>query len=199
MEKLIILVAVGLSMIVGCDNSVMYNQRLLNEVKKFYEAPHQIRKMFVRDDEVSIKEPNRSHFSGGFFLFLGGISGKSTEGVETRQVVTHVRFAWETKDNTYVISTLPLEKIRIKLVEKIDSPTVSFFLDKPRINEAYHNAVEKEYNLEERKRVGEEFDEALKSYFNDALDKYLAYVILTVQNEDWPANINLPINHGFSN
>ena len=78
----------------------MYEQNILNKSSSFYKAPHELRKIFVRDEEISVKKPGSGHLSGGFFLFLGGISGSYEEGTETKHSITRVRFAWEIKDNT---------------------------------------------------------------------------------------------------
>src|SRR3989344_3634937 len=115
MKKTVVLTILALVGLVGCSR---YDKNPLVEVKGFYETPHQLRKMFVEEKEVIVRKPSRDNLSGGFFLFIGGVSGEYKEGTTTKYQVTHVRFAWEIKDNTYVITTLPLEKIRIKLVEK---------------------------------------------------------------------------------
>jgi hypothetical protein len=165
--------------------------------RKFYQSPHRLRKMFVKDEEVTVKEPGRGYLSGGFFLFLGGLSGEYKEGSETKHVVTQVRFAWEIKDNTYIITTLPLEQIRIKVVDQIEVPTVSFFLSR-----YWEYMLIKEY--ESRWYSIEEFEERfggyLENYHNPhpTFSKYLVYAIITVKNEDWPKNINLPVNRDFS-
>lgn len=191
-----VLVVMWFSM-AGCgqDNR---GKLLLDEVKGFYEDPHEIRKMFVKDEEMTIKEPGRGHFSGGFFLFMGGVSGDYKEGTEIKQVVNNVRFAWEIKDKTYSITTLPLEKIRIKLVEK-GEPTVSFFLNAFTINECFRvgNYVFPIYkDQEESSGVGR----ILRNYYNpsETFTRYLEYAVFTVKSEDWPVNINLPVNQDYS-
>ncbi len=190
---LAVLIIMGLIM-VGCRP---YDQNPLNEAKEFYETPHQLRKMFVKD--VIIKEPGKGHLSGGFFLLVGGFSGNYEEGTET--MATHVRFAWEIKNNTYIITTLPLEKIRIKLAEKIDAPTVSFFLDELAINQRFKELVTGLTTYNEGKlKVDGYLGRILKDYYNPhkVLSKYLTYVVFTARSEDWPTNINLPVNQGYS-
>lgn len=73
-----------------------------------FEGDHDIRQM---KSEVT-KTPMR----GSFFLFSGDITGGGT--------VLTVTFAWESQGQ-YLITTLPLEKVRIKLREN-KSPSVSF-------------------------------------------------------------------------
>lgn len=191
MIGLMTLVIVGLFM-VGCSR---YDKNPLGEVKGFYETPHQLRKMFVADQEVTVREPSRGSMSGGFFLFIGGVSGEYKEGTTAKYQVTHVRFAWEIKDNTYVITTLPLEKIRIKLVEKAETPTVSFFLDEFKVNEKFEN-LQYPRNTYERvkQRVEDNLSRILRNYYNphEALAQYLDYAVFTVGDGDWPKNINLP-------
>src|SRR3989344_5059662 len=60
------------------------------------QGEHQLRKMGqVRESSSSL--------SGGFFLFVGGVSGSSSNRV-------NVKFAWQLNDGTYAVSSLPLEK-----------------------------------------------------------------------------------------
>ncbi len=188
---------------VGCSSEKDYDKNPFNEeVKRFYEAPHQLRKMFVKEVETTVKEPGRGHISGGFFLFMGGISGDYKEGTETKSITTHVRFAWEIKDNTYIITTLPLERVRIKIVKNIEAPTISFFLDKFAVDEAFHSVVNR-WAAAERQKIEVErgLGRIFENYFNPngALSNYLVYATITVKSENWPANINLPVNQGFSN
>jgi len=37
-----------------------------------------------------------------------------------------VKLSWEISDNVYVFSFLPLEKVRVRIVEEIDAPTIKF-------------------------------------------------------------------------
>lgn len=161
-------------------------------VKRFYETPHQLRKIFVKDEEITKKEPGEGHFSGGFFLLLGGASGSYKEGAETKYAVTNIRFAWEIKDSTYIITTLPIEKIRIKLVEEIETPNVSFFLNKFEIDKVFNET----HNSEGRVNL----NRILKNYYDplEAFSKYLAYAVFTVKSKDWPKNINLPVNQNYN-
>lgn len=149
------------------------------EIKEFYRSPHQIRKMFVKD--VESVTPGKSSLSGGFFLFVGNVHGESTG--ETRSENTFVRFGWEIKDKTYIITTLPLEKIRVKLVEDHLTPTVSFFLDHSKDGRGYPAVYE-----------------TLQNYYNphEAFSNYLEYATFTVNEKDWPSNINLPLTAGYS-
>jgi hypothetical protein len=193
---LAVLVVVGLVM-VGCNR---YDQNPLDEVKGFYEGSHQLRKMFVKDEKVTVKEPGRGHLSGSFFLFIGGISGDYKEGTEVKYMVTHVRFAWEIKDNTYVITTLPLEKVRIKLAEKVEAPTVSFFLNAFDVNKRFEDLRYGNSDELVKKSVENGLGRILRNYYNphEALAQYLEYAVFTVRSEDWPASINLPVNQGYS-
>ncbi|OHA27022.1 MAG: hypothetical protein A3D52_00990 [Candidatus Taylorbacteria bacterium RIFCSPHIGHO2_02_FULL_44_36] len=197
MKKTVVLTILALVGLVGCSR---YDKNPLVEVKGFYETPHQLRKMFVEEKEVIVRKPSRDNLSGGFFLFIGGVSGEYKEGTTTKYQVTHVRFAWEIKDNTYVITTLPLEKIRIKLVEKADTPTVSFSLDEFKVNKRFENLqFPRDMYENVKRRVENDLGRILRNYYNphEALTEYLDYAVFTVGDGDWPKNINLPTG-GFS-
>jgi hypothetical protein len=182
---------------IGCTE---YDKNPYNEVKEFYETPHQLRKMFTKEEEVTIKTPANGSLSGGFFLFIGAVSGEYKEGTETKYAATYVRFAWEIKDNTYVITTLPLEKIRIKLTEQTEAPTVSFVLDQFAINEEFNDLIRQVRFSTGENRVNRTLRRILANYYepNEAFSKYLAYAVFTARSEDWPTNINLPANKGYS-
>lgn len=181
----------------GCDRSMYDDKNPLDEVRGFYESPHKLRKMFSQGEEITVKKPGEGHISGGFFFFMGGMSGEYKDGTEVKHIADCVRFAWEIKDNTYLITTLPLEKIRIRVVENLESPSVSFFLDKSKVTEVFYqeNWRYSTYELNQ-KNVEKELGAILKNYYNpeEAISTYLEYVVFTVQSENWPANINLPVN-----
>ena len=105
-----------------------------------------------------------SEISGGFFLFFGGISGQTKSE-------TLVRFAWKMNDGTYAISTLPIEKIRVKFDNNVTTPTVDF--DSGKIRYEWENNSDLEY----------------------VINHYVNYAILTVRESDWPSQINLPFNN----
>lgn len=160
--------------------------------KGFYEAPHELRKMFVRENEVTVKQPAEAELSGRFFLGIGSVHGTYRGATETKSLITHVRFAWKIQDNTYTTTTLPLDKIRIKLVEEIGTPTVSFFLNSSKIAESSNYPPSDGLTSSETRTI-------LENYYDtsEALTKYLDYVVFTVRSEDWPADINLPLNQGY--
>jgi len=206
--KIGVLIVLGFTMI-GCNSDLRtaiyessfphYDQNPFNDAKVFYEKPHQLTKMFTKEEEVTIKESGSSHFSGkGFFLFVGGvgsISGDSKEGTEIKNMVTYVRFAWEIGDDTYITTTLPLEKVRIKLKEKIETPTISFFLDEFAVNKEFEETV-RHFNISEGRK---EIENGLSKILFDpqTFTKYLSHATFTVKKGDWPTNINLPLNQGF--
>ncbi|MDI6734113.1 MAG: hypothetical protein QMD50_01300 [Patescibacteria group bacterium] len=172
----------------------------MTSAKKFYETPHKLRKMFVKDQEITVKEP-----SGGFFLFVGVLGGNYKEGSEVKYSVTHVRFAWEIKDNLYIITTLPVEKARIQLAKSIEIPTAQFFINRYEIDRYLDELTEHGRG----KNSDRNNKEKLRQYKNEVLDNfsnpekmiahYLDYVVFNVKDGDWSSNINLPTNSNFSN
>lgn len=210
MKYIPLLLVLGvLSCGVGCTDRVQMSKfeydvsidRTVTVASAFYETPHQLRKMFTKDEVISEKSPSEGHLSGRLFLLFGDASGSFKGSSEKKYVVTYVRFAWEIMDNTYTISTLPIDKIRIKLVENYEKPTVSFFLDRFLINKDIKTLNEK---FRVRSLIEENVENGplriIRNYFNthEAFDKYLGYVVFTVKSEDWPTNVNLPINSDFS-
>lgn len=123
--------------------------------RQYLEGEHRLRRMTERT-EVSSK------ISGGFFLFAGVLSGKTTSN-------TTVKFAWEMNDGIYAFSSLPLEKIRVRIDEEVTTPTIRFV----------YNAYGWHWNPANVQRL---------------IDSSVDYAILTVKNEDWPAQVELPLN-----
>jgi len=143
---------------------------VMNEAIEFYEKPHQLRRMYAKSISTTITKPATGSLSGGFFLGIGGISGNYTEGSSTTSEKAMVRFTWEIKDSMYVVTTLPLTRVRIKLVENISNPTVSFIISArhPKLdrNVRYKTSVQRNMSV-------------LRDYFNpdQIFDDYLDYVI----------------------
>lgn len=65
------------------------------------------------------KSEESNKLSGFFFLFMGEISGKSSNELR-------VYISWKTQKDQYVIAHCPVTKIRVKLDNSITTPTVSF-------------------------------------------------------------------------
>ena len=189
MKQLLVafLVIVAGMVLGGC--TYVENPPLLDEIRGFYETPHKLHRMVMRQEEVTMRNPGQGNLSGGFFLFLGGVQGEYQEGSEATYVSTQIRFFWDLGDNVYTMTTLPLEKIRIRIVDDIDIPTVEFYLNERIINDALtHGGVGRAEIVERDLRA------ILCNYSNpyEALDKYLEYAIFSVKAEDWPENINFP-------
>lgn len=161
----------------SCESGDKHKQALFDKAMIPYKGTHLLRKMFVKEKEVTIKEPGKAHVSGGFFLFIGNVSGEYTEGTEKKFVTTNIKFAWDAGDNTFVISTIPLERIRIKLIEKNETPSVSFLS-----KEVYFSPYLMHDKLE-----------SIDS--NEFFLQYLDYAVFTVNSEEWPTNINIPFNN----
>ena len=99
--------------------------------------------------------------SGRFFLFSGSVNGLIKTDV-------FVKFAWEMNDGTYALSSLPLEKIRVKFDEQITSPMIKFRW---------------------RRYDGEGTPQT-----QNLMDYYVSYALITIRESDWPAQIDLPLN-----
>jgi prepilin-type N-terminal cleavage/methylation domain-containing protein len=78
---------------------------------------------------------------------------------------TQITFAWPLKNGTYAISTLPIEKIRVKFDQTVDTPTIKFCW-------TYSNYATIDY----------------------LMAKHVVYALITVRESDWPAQIQLPLN-----
>lgn len=103
-----------------------------------------------------------STVSGGFFLIVGKFNSSTT----TRLLV---KFAWEMNDGTYAFSSLPLEKIRVKIDEEVATPTIKFRW---------------------RRLVGYRTPQ-----IQELMDDHVVYALVTVKGNDWPVQIRLPLSN----
>lgn len=125
-------------------------------VDKILQGEHQLRKMITEDG-------SKSSINGGFFLIAGWINSKSEN-------LTKVTFSWLMNDGTYAISSLPIEKIRIKFDETKDNPVIKF---KWRPGEYFNNCEIETQML---------------------MNLHVIYALVTCREKDWPTDITLPLN-----
>lgn len=125
-----------------------------SQAEALLRGEHKLRKMAERVDV-------KSNISASFFLFVGDLSA-------TTQTNISVKFAWEMNDGTYALSSLPLTKIRVKLDERVEAPTIKFRW--------------RPYKCCNTAQV------------QGLMDSYVVYALVTVRERDWPVNINLPLN-----
>lgn len=170
-------------------------------VKAFYEAPHGLRKMFNKEEKVVTKIPSEGSMSGGFFLFIGGVSGSYKEGTTVEHNIAYVRFAWDVGNNTYAIANVPLDKVRVRIADKIEVPTVAFFLDEIALSKKFDEltccGIDYDVQIRSVERDSElhllmnnyDAPEFLNEHMN-----YLKYIVISCNGSDWPQNISLPFN-----
>ena len=129
-----------------------YNTSAKTRAENILNGEHKLRKMTERIEQ-------NSQLSGGFFLFIGQLSG-------ARETKIVVKFAWEMNDGTYAISSLPLEKNRMKFNESAEVPTVKFQWEK------YGHSRE----------------------LQTLIDESVEFMLITCKESDWPVNVKLPMN-----
>ncbi len=135
---------------VGCEKKTEQP----SQAEQILKDEHILRKMAERTDV-------NSNISASFFLFVGGFS-------ETTKTTVSVKFAWKMNDGTYALSSLPLEKIRVKLDESTTTPTIKFRW--------------RPWKLCRTPQV------------QDLMDDYVLYAVVTVKENDWPVQVSLPLN-----
>ncbi|MDP3947637.1 MAG: hypothetical protein Q8Q41_03035 [bacterium] len=128
-----------------------------SKAQAILEGEHKLRKMVERTDA-------KTSTSGGFFLFVGGFDSSAKTSVT-------VKFAWQMNDGTYAISSLPLEKIRVKLDDGAAVPTIKFrWLP----YDSYRRTTPRVQEL---------------------MDRFVLYAVVTARERDWPVHIQLPLNN----
>jgi len=113
---------------------------------------------------MQMKDEN-SRLREDFFLILGSISGESKTEIK-------IVFSWESEKDTYAITSIPITLVKIKLDENIQTPTVRFFW---KFNSRYHSDYD---------RVTDDL----------GIKGVLDYALITCRSEQYPEEINLPLN-----
>lgn len=103
---------------------------------------------------------------GSWFLF-GSVSANA--GPDAR-----VYFSWPLQDGSYVISSLPIERIRVRTAEHMDNPTIRFELQKP-------------------KCVSEGGWPELFATLQEGIDSCVAYATITCAAKDWQPSVDMPL------
>jgi hypothetical protein len=122
-----------------------------SNAESFLKGEHQLRKMVEKEELFGT-------MSGGFFLFMGGINGEMKSQ-------TNVKFAWEMNDKTYAISSLPIERFRIKFDESITNLIIKF-----------------------------RWSRCNKNDLQQLMDQHVIYALVICKKGDWPVQIKLPLN-----
>jgi hypothetical protein len=105
-----------------------------------------------------------SKTNASFFLISSNFNQEKKEDLQ-------VKFAWKMNDGTYAISSLPLEKIRIKFDPNSQAPVIKF------------KWIRYPFGINYRVAQTQEL-----------MDKYVCYAVLVIREEDWPTKIHLPLN-----
>lgn len=127
----------------------------MSDVGLMLQGEHKLRKL-----TESTGSNTKIHES--FFIF-GGTNIESTSS-------PIVSFAWEKDSSTYILSTLSFNKIRIKFVDKIETPTIKFRWACGRSGYTRGDDI------------------------NRIMKVNVIYAVISIQKEDWPQEINLPMN-----
>lgn len=152
----------------GCDNSYENNLNYNIKARGTFNGSHELRKL----TEGSFQTETVS--GSGFFFFGTGLVDLSGEKSTNNNII----FAWENKGE-YIISSVPLERVRIRLDPDINIPSVQFVFN-------------------------DDFTSNRSGYYDDVLircgqqyivDRNLLYVILMVNPEQWPTNISMPLSN----
>lgn len=152
------MIVVFLLCLSGCDfeteeAKVSYSEPSTSEF--LLSGKHVLRKMFTGAE-------TSNSVSGGYFMFLG-VGGGSAQS-DTKRVST-VQFAWKMNDDTYAISSLPLEKIRIRFSDKATTPIIEFVYTKTSV----HDLVW-------------------------LMENTVNYAVVTIKESDWPTDVRLPMS-----
>lgn len=124
-------------------------------ITKTLRGKHKLRKLNTMVD-------SRTSTQGWFLLVAGGYGRNSSN----RKMLY---FAWQNNNNEYVISKLPLTKIRVVLKDNIKNPYIKF---------------------EWKDRIWTEANKYMERVF----DVYVLYAIVYCRPDQWKMKIEMPLN-----
>lgn len=132
---------------------------------------------FMQDENHPLRKMGTTEsqkLEGSYFLFVGNIQS------ETK---TSVSFAWLNRlTNEYIFTEVPLSDIRLIVDSTHSTPQVKFILKRPN----YFSGLESNSG---RSPI-ESFEENSQLFFR----YYLKRLQISCREEDWPENIQLPLN-----
>lgn len=151
--KIVFVIFVAPLSLLGCEDN---DQEL--KMRGMFGGEHALHKMAERTE-------TESKISGGFFLLVGGLSGNSETKVS-------VKFAWLMNDKqTYALSSLPLEKIRVRFDEDTSTPTITFHW----LPLWFNSCID-------------------RNNIQGTISERVNYAVITTRAKDWPQEVNLPLN-----
>ena len=100
---------------IQCIGPPKEKEKEIDYLSEHFEGYYNLRRF-----KSSVRE--NSKFSGAFFLIVGAASGSSKQELMTT-------FSWESNNNSYIISELPVTKIQVKIDSTIINPYISFNWD----------------------------------------------------------------------
>lgn len=170
-EVLIILAIVGIFVSIGWNSVYNVKPEPPSETYALFSGEHELRRMVER-------EGTESSSSGGGFFILG--TGAMMVGGQTKPA-TYVTFAWKhPHDGTFVISTMPVEKIRPSFDASATVPRILF-----QLHPACAGSIR---NYCPEWKLREQGPQAMVD------GGYIVYVTLFVREQDWPIKIQLPLS-----
>ena len=137
-------------------------------IKQLFEGKHSLQRL------VQFTSQEGKLSGSGFFLLGSGImeiKGKT----QTKQFV---KFAWESTDKTFIISSISLEKVRIRLDNNIEIPTAEFQLRCDNNNNIYSCGDYELQNHGSQKVID---------------NGWVLSVTFTVKPNDWPPKLQMPL------
>lgn len=137
--------------------------------EQYFAGDHAIHRMMPTNTE-------KASMGGFFFLGTGVVSG-------SEKSEPSVTFSWRPNgQEAFLITTLPLSKIRPQFSDSVASPTVTFhIIDLQEMTKWTKYDCWKAVSGQSTR--GPEY----------VLDNYLAYALITVRPEDWPVKIQMPL------
>ncbi|MBI2122095.1 MAG: type II secretion system protein [Candidatus Sungbacteria bacterium] len=174
MEMLIVMTVIGILAAIIVPRLQERNPWSPPEVYALFSGEHELRRMVEREGAAE------SRLSGSGFFVLG--TGAITiEG--TTKSATHITFAWKHPHGkkTFVISTMPIEKIQPTFDVSATVPRIRFQLH-PNCAGGVGNVRCPEWKL--------------KEWGPQAMidSGYIVYATLFIREEDWPTKIQLPLS-----
>lgn len=92
-------------------------EKMKKEFNEYYSGKHELRKFSSQERTTA------SSMSASYFLFWGSASGKGEEKV------TYIALSWKNNKGEYILSKIPMEKVRVKFDESVTTPYITLSIE----------------------------------------------------------------------
>lgn len=163
-------------------------ETVVTRMRENFLKPKLLWKLFPETRHIKGQKTNSEHSaSGGFFLLIGGYDARSRSSAEpVNRKDAFVTFSWDSGNNTYCVTRVPLSLVRIKITENSENekPSVQFSLrDSLFVDFLYREHSDNDIFGDIKMENPQEF-----------FDKNLLFATIICSQSDCPQELSFPLD-----